>query len=138
MLKETQKEVGRLKRAGNRISAAVLLIFLIAGCLFPSDCAASYTAPPFRDAAWHSNLALYGERAGIDTSGLSEGYVAAAATSDTRLKFQVIKGEDTYNYDLPADGTPSVFPLQGGSGSYRFRIMENVVDKKYSELFFGI
>ena len=42
--------------------------------------------------------------------------------------------EDTYTYDLASDGTPSVFPLQSGNGSYRFRVMENVVDKKYSEL----
>ena len=127
--------MGGLKRAGNGITAAALLICLIAGCLFPPDCAAAYTAPPFRDAAFHADLAQNGERASIDISGLSEGYVAASATSETRLKFQVVKGEDVYNYDLPANGSPGVFPLQGGSGSYRFRIMENVVDQKYSELF---
>ena len=61
--------------------------------------------------------------------------MAVSATSDRRLKFQVVKDETTYNYDLPSDGRPGIFPLQGGNGSYRFRVMENVVDKKYAELY---
>ena len=61
--------------------------------------------------------------------------MAVSAVSEQRLKFQVVKGEETYNYNLSGDGTPSVFPLQCGNGSYRFRVMENIVDKKYSELY---
>ncbi|MBR4472782.1 MAG: transglutaminase domain-containing protein [Oscillospiraceae bacterium] len=129
------KEAGTLKRAAKRVWTASLLLALLGGCLFPPTGAAAYPSPAFRDSAYHPDLAQHGDRAAIDTSGLSEGYVAASATSDTRLKFQVIKGEDAYTYDLPVDGTPAVFPLQSGSGTYRFRIMENVVDQKYSELY---
>ena len=57
------------------------------------------------------------------------------AVSDKRLKFQVMKDDATYNYDMDSDGTPSFFPLQCGSGFYEFRVMENVVDTKYAELY---
>ena len=71
---------------------------------------------------------------GIDTSGVNEGWVCASATSAARLKFQVVCGETTYNYDLPNDGTPNLFPINMGNGSYRFRIMQNTEGKNYVEL----
>ena len=57
----------------------------------------------------------------------------ASAVSDKRLKFQVVFGDVKYNYDLPGDGTPRIFPLQSGDGEYTFRVMENVADTQYSE-----
>ena len=71
---------------------------------------------------------------GIDTSGVSEGWVCAAATSTARLKFQVITDAGTYNYDLPNDGTPTIYPLNMGSGNYTFRIMQNTEGSSYVEL----
>ena len=62
---------------------------------------------------------------GIDTSGVNEGWVCASAASGSRLKFQVVCGDMTYNYDLPNDGTPTLFPINMGNGSYQFRIMQN-------------
>lgn len=94
-----------------------------------------YTAPPFREAAFHEDLAEGSDRVKLDLSAVGEGIVAVAATSDKRLKFQVVTDAETYNYNLASDGTPSVFPLQCGDGTYRFRVMENVVDKKYAELY---
>jgi len=94
-----------------------------------------YAAPPMATSAYHPEAAQSNGSASIDVSAVSEGYVAVSATSASRLKFQVVKGEETYNYNLASDGTPSIFPLQCGSGSYRFRVMENVSDSKYSELF---
>lgn len=70
---------------------------------------------------------------GIDTSHASEGYVSAAATSSARLKFQVMQGDIAYNYDLPNDGTPTVFPLNMGNGSYLVRIMQNTSENNYVE-----
>ena len=66
---------------------------------------------------------------------MRDGYVAVSAISEKRLKFQVKFAEETYTYDLARDGTPSVFPLSCGDGEYRFRVMENVVDSKYAELY---
>ncbi len=101
----------------------------------PEAEAGPYVAPPMEEAAFHPELAETGERVMLDLSAVSDGVVAVSAQSDKRLKFQVVKGEETYNYNLASDGTPSIFPLQCGDGEYRFRVMENVVDKKYAELF---
>ena len=89
----------------------------------------------FQDAVFQGELAGSASRVKLDLSGLEQGFVGVSAVSDKRLKFQVVKGEETYNYNLESDGTPSIFPLQCGDGSYRFRVMENIVDKKYSELY---
>ena len=48
----------------------------------------------------------------VDLSHASEGYVAASATSDARLKLQVVCGEMSYNYDLPSDGSRAGHGLQ--------------------------
>ena len=69
--------------------------------------------------------------AGIDTSHADEGYVSASATSSERLKFQVTSGDMTYNYDLPNDGTPTLYPLNMGNGDYTFRIMQNTEGSSY-------
>ena len=91
-----------------------------------------YVAPAFADSAFHADKAEGNANNRIDLSAVSEGYVAVSAS---RLKFQVVKDENVYNYDLASDGTPSVFPLQSGNGAYRFRVMENVADSKYAEVY---
>ena len=37
--------------------------------------------------------------------------------------------------DLSGDGTPRIFPLQCGDGTYTLRVMENITDNKYAELY---
>ena len=71
---------------------------------------------------------------GIDVSGVNEGWVAATASSSSRLKFQVVHGDETYNYDLPNDGTTTLFPVNMGDGSYLFRVMQNTEGNSYVEL----
>lgn len=70
----------------------------------------------------------------IDLSHDSDGYVAVQASNESRLKFQVKKGEMAYNYDMPNDGTYAVFPVNMGDGSYDFRIMKNTEGSNYVEL----
>lgn len=70
----------------------------------------------------------------IDTSHAAEGYVAASATSDARLKLQVSAGDMSYNYDLPADGSPIVVPLNMGNGTYLIRVMQNTSGNNYVEV----
>lgn len=95
----------------------------------------SFTAPPFAASDFHEDLAEGSGGVRIDLSAAADGYVAVSAESDRRLKFQVVKEDEVYNYDLASDGTPSIFPLQCGDGEYRFRVMENVTDNKYAEMF---
>ncbi len=94
-----------------------------------------YVAPAFLGSAYHPSLAEGPSNARIDLSALPEGYVAVSAVSSQRLKFQVITGEIKYNYDLPSDGTPTIFPLPYGDGLYTFRVMENVVESRYAEIY---
>lgn len=70
----------------------------------------------------------------IDTSNATQGFVAAAATSTSRLKLQVMCNEQSYNYDLPSDGTPLVVPLNMGDGIYTVRVMQNTSGSNYVEL----
>lgn len=70
----------------------------------------------------------------IDTSNVEQGYVCVAGESGARLKFQVSMDGETYNYDLPNDGSPTIYPINMGSGSYTFRIMQNVEGNNYVEL----
>ena len=86
------------------------------------------------DVAFHPELAEGEAGALIDLSAAEEGTVAVSAVSDRRLKFQVLKDEWTYTYDLSSDGTPSFFPLQCGDGTYVFRVMENVEESKYLQI----
>ena len=95
----------------------------------------SYKVPDFAVAEFHADKAEGNEAVKLDLSAVKEGYVAVSATSKSRLKFQVICGDVTYNYDMASDGTPSIFPLQSGSGAYRFRVMENVSESRYAELY---
>lgn len=71
----------------------------------------------------------------IDTSLTSDGVVGVKASSDSHLKFQVIYGDTTYNYDLAGDGSSEFFPLQSGNGTYSFRIMQNTSGNKYVALY---
>ena len=70
----------------------------------------------------------------IDASPAPIGYVWAAAISNSRLKFQILCGQQAYNYDLPNDGTPEAFPINMGDGNYTFRIMQNTEGNNYVEI----
>lgn len=94
-----------------------------------------YKAPKFAGSSFHAENAQGDGNVLLDLSGAAQGYVAVAAWSPARLKFQVIKEDSTYTYDIYSDGTPSVFPLQSGNGLYTFRVMENVTGSDYAQLY---
>lgn len=100
-----------------------------------SPAAAGYRGPEMRVSSFHEDAAEGENGALIDLSCASDGYVGVSAKSSGRLKFQVLKDGETYTYDLHADGTSSIFPLQMGDGMYSFRVLENVSDSKYAVLY---
>lgn len=61
--------------------------------------------------------------------------MAVSATSDSKVKFQVITDAVTYTYDVSSDGEASFYPLQSGSASYTFRLMQNTTGDKYLEAY---
>ena len=90
---------------------------------------------PLAEAAFHEDLAEGNESVLLDLSAVEYGYIAVSAHSESRLKLQVIKDEETYTYDISSEGDISILPLQCGNGHYTVRVMENIVDTKYAELY---
>ena len=66
------------------------------------------------------------DRAVIDYSNISDGYVMVNFTGATskRLKVQIAGPSTTYTYDLKA-GQWATFPLSDGNGSYKTTVLEN-------------
>lgn len=100
-----------------------------------SGSSGGYVIPTMLGSSFHADQASGSNGVYIDVSHVSDGYVAASVVSSKRLKFQVVYGDMKYNYDLPSDGTATVFPLQSGDGTYQFRVMENTSGTKYRELY---
>lgn len=67
----------------------------------------------------------------LDVSSVAQGYVAASAVGETRLKLQIIKGDRSCAYDLPRDGEPFFAPISMGDGSYTFRIALSTSSDSY-------
>ncbi len=92
--------------------------------------------PECRVSAYHPELAeaMEGVEGAVDCSALSEGYVALSVTDGKRLKFRVTKGEESCTYDLPGDGTPTVYPVNLGEGRYTFELMRCISGTKYARV----
>lgn len=86
----------------------------------------------FLDAVFDEARAESYDNFQIDFSSVENGYIGVKAFNENRLKFQIICLEEKYTYDLPGDGAVQIFPLNMGDGEYRFRLMENITEKKYS------
>ena len=129
------------------LAAALALILLLCGCAARGTAsndakpaagdvtdsnAAPYEVPAFQDSVFNEDEATTFGSGEIDLSQLEGGVIGVKAQSDTRLKMQIVCGEDKYNYDLPNDGTATFFPLNMGNGTYTFRLMEQVGDSKYA------
>ena len=115
------------------LAAALALILLLCGCAARGTAsndakpaagdvtdsnAAPYEVPAFRDSVFNEEEATAFGSGEIDLSQLEGGIIGVKAQSDTRLKIQIVCGEDKYNYDLPNDGTATFFPLNMGDGTY--------------------
>lgn len=87
----------------------------LSGAQTPSG--GGYVIPAFLSETFHEDEAVDGGMIQADLSQLASGVVAVRAEDAARLKFQVICGNETYNYDLPGDGTAVFYPLSLGCGS---------------------
>ncbi len=118
-------------------AAGLAALLALSGCGGSEEATGASFTPEttVQEAAFNKQAATGTSGALIDTSSVSEGYVAASATSSSRLKLQVSGGGSSANYDLPQDGTPIVAPLTFGDGSYEFRVMQNTSGNNYVELY---
>lgn len=123
---------------GRRFFAGLLAVMmLLSGCRSrgseKSDgTSPTYQVPEFQDSVFQEQSAEKSGGMQADLSQLEQGIVGVKATGNTRLKFQIVCGEEKYNYDLPTDGTAVFFPLNMGNGTYIFRLMEQVEGSKYT------
>lgn len=74
------------------------------------------------------------DRAEIDYSNTSDGYVMVRFTGQTatRLKVQVQGPSTTYTYDLPQGSDWTTFSLSDGNGNYKVTVFENTTGTKYA------
>jgi len=78
------------------------------------------------------------DKASVDASNLTEGYVIITYTGgkNVKIKAQVAKaGGAAYTYDINSKGDPEVIPLTEGDGKYTIGIFENVSGTKYGQAF---
>lgn len=74
------------------------------------------------------------DRAVIDASHLSDGYVMIKYKgSNPKIKVIIKKGTD-YTYNLNSSGSYETFPLTEGNGTYSIRIFENVSGNSYVQV----
>ena len=129
------------------VGAAVCLTFAGAGCgaldgpgAAGGTDAGTTAGPPYEEpaavptATFSEADAVQFANAAIDVSTASQGYVGVSAQADSRLKFQAVTDEATYSYDLAGDGTPLIVPLNMGSATYTFRVMQNTSGSNYVEV----
>ena len=142
-----------MRRRTHALSLLLALCLLLGGCgtaepweggvperaagpsAAPREDFVPYEASPMAGVVFHPESAEGNAAVRIDLSAVEEGYIAVSAKSEKRLKFQVIMEDWTYTYNIASDGTPSFFPLQCGEGYYSFRVMENVEESKYVQIY---
>ena len=122
-----------IRRIAASLLASAMVIFLFASGVVPAA-AGGYEIPPFRDAVFDESAAEGNAEALVDMSHVNEGYVAMRCVSDAKIKFQVLMDDLTFTYSV-VTGADQIFPLQCGSGHYIFKVMKNIEDKKYAELY---
>ena len=128
----------RLRRNKYLRFLPILLAAYLYGCgsgNVKSSSKVFYQAPTFSDAVFHEEQAQGTDQVKVDLSAVSQGYVAVAVFSDKRIKMRVSLEGVNYDYDVANDGTPCIFPLQGGNGYYSFSIMEQVRGTAYVKLY---
>ena len=93
-----------------------------------------YEVPKFRGAQFHEDEAYGNDEVLVDTSRSSKGFFGIHCVSDKKIKVQVFKDDEVYTYDV-VTGKDQIYPFQLGDGSYTIKVMKNIVDTKYSELY---
>lgn len=73
----------------------------------------------------------------VDYSNTKTGYIMAKTLIDkhSKIKIQIKKDGETYNYDLAKDYTEVAYPLNMGDGVYTIQVRENVGENNYALLF---
>ena len=99
-----------------------------------SDGGTAYEVPETKGAVFDEASAEGNSEVLVDLSHQNDGYFGVYCTSDVKIKLQVFKGDETYTYDVTANKV-QIYPLQLGNGQYTIKVMKNIADSKYSEIY---
>ena len=117
-----------------RSGSILLVTFVVVGVMLGSSALAAQRVPAI--AEQKTGVTVYkNNRAEIDASNLSEGYLLVKYTGgkNVRIRAQVIKENGvSYTYDLNNTGKAEAFPLTEGNGKYTVRVLENTSGTKYA------
>jgi len=130
-------------RITRKLMTVLLVLFLLSGCGGsggsggkPTDRPDThYEIPEFLSVEYDESAGDSSNGTCLDISHSAQGYFGIRSKSDARLKLQVLKDDLVYTYDIPNDYTTVFFPFQSGNGRYVIRVMENVRDSKYREVY---
>ncbi|MBR0473942.1 MAG: transglutaminase domain-containing protein [Erysipelotrichaceae bacterium] len=126
-------------KAGRVLLAVIMTLTCLFGCTEKpannDDPDSQYEIPEMKLIEYNGYIADTVDDACIDFSNTAHGYIGVSVYSDARIKVQVVHDEYVYNYDIINDGTVSYYPLQSGEGYYKVRIMKNLYDSKYAEVY---
>lgn len=147
------KKKGRTNRKKRAAAAAIILLITLIFCSCGADSTGStgqagspegpgssgkpgdFQVPAFRASVFDEARAEGNDEVQVDISSADNGYFGVWSDADARLKMQVRKsGGEEYIYDL-VPRKVDFFPFQSGNGAYTIRIMKNVEDSKYYELY---
>lgn len=130
----------RAPRSARPCNVCSLMLCLVAVAVFVGCVAQDITSGPevekpvIEQPVFSEEEAVGASDAAIDISSVGKGYVAVSAQSESKLKFQVEKGDEAASYDVPSDGSPIICPLSMGDGAYRFSIWENTTGRRYARV----
>lgn len=75
------------------------------------------------------------DRAVLDYSNASEGYICVLSYLDKRVKVLVYFNDIEYQYTIDGPGYYITIPLSEGDGQYSVNVYENIIDDRYSAIF---
>lgn len=106
----------------------LILTVLLCMMLFAFPAQAANVRQPAAD----GTVTYGGDKAVIDASHTSDGYLMIRYTGNAgKIKVR-IKKETEYTYDLNTSGQYETFPLTEGNGTYSVQLYENVEGTKYA------
>jgi len=121
------------------VAVVIVVAVVIAATNMGSAKADKPSSVPVKQATQTGVTVYQNEKASVDASNLSEGYVMVKYTGgkSVTIKVQIAKSGSatTYTYNLNNAGTVETFPLTEGDGSYSIKIFENTSGTAYAQAY---
>ena len=91
-----------------------------------------YVIPKMLLSEYKGEKAKENRQVEVDESSVSDGYIGFSVKADSDVKIKMMKDDEDYEYSVKSDGTPSIFPLQMGSGVYSYIVCQRREGTKFA------